>query len=48
MTAGEPNVFLVGESGLVKAMGYLAVDAVGIGKETVAFTGYWLLVATGS
>lgn len=41
VSAGEPYVFLAGESGLVKAMRRLAVDAAGIPKEAVAFMGYW-------
>lgn len=41
VSAGQPYVFLAGESGLVKAMRRLAVDAAGIPKEAVAFMGYW-------
>ena len=38
---GDPYVFLAGESGLIKAMRRLTVDAAGIGKGSVAFMGYW-------
>jgi NADPH-dependent ferric siderophore reductase len=36
-----PYVFLAGESGTVKALRRLCVDAAGIPKEHVSFMGYW-------
>jgi NADPH-dependent ferric siderophore reductase len=39
--ADAPYVFLAGESGTVKALRRLCVDAAGIPKEHVSFMGYW-------
>ncbi|MFW6187088.1 MAG: SIP domain-containing protein, partial [Actinomycetota bacterium] len=36
-----PYVFLAGESGTVKALRRLCVDAAGIPKDHVSFMGYW-------
>jgi NADPH-dependent ferric siderophore reductase len=36
-----PYVFLAGESGTVKALRRLCVDAAGIPKDNVSFMGYW-------
>jgi NADPH-dependent ferric siderophore reductase len=39
--ADVPYVFLAGESGTVKALRRLCVDAAGIPKDHVSFMGYW-------
>ena len=39
--ADVPYVFLAGESGTVKALRRLCVDAAGIPKDNVSFMGYW-------
>ncbi|MFE7629812.1 siderophore-interacting protein [Kocuria sp. NPDC057446] len=39
--ADAPYVFLAGESGTVKALRRLCVDAAGIPKDHVSFMGYW-------